>query len=171
MRQGTRSLLFGVHQFLWHPLTVWLAWRRYYGACPNWRETICIIVHDWGYWGSRCMDDHYGEHHPERSARFVRWLGPEAVYLVTYHSRYLSARHGVEPSRLCWPDKLSFIYEPRWWYLLRARATGELWEYIRAAVAGGHVPPNATPEQWFDWCSAKMAAVAVSQEHGKVRHH
>lgn len=28
MRIGTKSILFGVHQFIWHPVTVYIAWRN-----------------------------------------------------------------------------------------------------------------------------------------------
>lgn len=55
MKTGTKSLLFGVHQFIWHPLTVLLAWIKLYGW-PAWEELVCIIIHDWGYWGKSNMD-------------------------------------------------------------------------------------------------------------------
>jgi hypothetical protein len=32
---GTRSLLFGVHQFLLHPVMVALGWRMLYGRFPR----------------------------------------------------------------------------------------------------------------------------------------
>ena len=38
MKVGTRSLLFGSHQFMLHPLFVAIAWRRLYGRWPHgWR--------------------------------------------------------------------------------------------------------------------------------------
>lgn len=56
---GTRSLLFGVHQFLWHPWTVYRAWRYLYGK-PTWREVVCIFLHDLGYFGKPNMDGEEG---------------------------------------------------------------------------------------------------------------
>jgi len=64
MNVGTKSLLWGVHQFAFHPVTVLLAWRELYGTWPNWKEMVCIIIHDWGYWGSPNMDGEEGEMHP-----------------------------------------------------------------------------------------------------------
>ena len=46
--------------------------------------------------------------------------------LVLLHSRRYAKVHGLEPSKLCWADKLSIMYDPEWFYLLRARASGEL---------------------------------------------
>lgn len=55
MRIGTKSLLVGAHQGLWHPFTVLLAWIELYGL-PNWKEAVCIVIHDWGYWGKKNID-------------------------------------------------------------------------------------------------------------------
>ena len=67
MKIGTKSLLFGVHQFFWHPLTVYWAWKRLYGR-PSLREFVCIFVHDWGYWRAGDMDGAIGGLHPELGA-------------------------------------------------------------------------------------------------------
>jgi len=56
MRVGTKSLLVGAHQFLWHPFTVWLSWRKIYGQWPDWKVCVCIFLHDIGYWGKRNME-------------------------------------------------------------------------------------------------------------------
>lgn len=64
-------------RFLWHPVTVLLAWWALYGR-PTWRELVCIIIHDWGYWHCPNMDGPEGELHPEYGAQLAgRWLGPE----------------------------------------------------------------------------------------------
>lgn len=55
MNVGTRSLLIGAHQFLWHPITVFFAWCELYGL-PNWKECVCIFIHDIGYWEKWNMD-------------------------------------------------------------------------------------------------------------------
>ena len=88
MNVGTKSLLFGVHQFIWHPVTVLIAWVSLYGR-PTWRELICIIVHDWGYWGAPNMDGEEGERHPEVGAEIaLRLFGLEYYELVLYQFPY-----------------------------------------------------------------------------------
>ena len=149
MKRGTKSLLFGVHQFLWHPFTVWLAWVWLYRRTPTWRECLCILVHDWGYWGCSAMDDERGEGHPELGARIAgRLLGQEYHDLVLLHSRHYSRRLGREPSALCWADKLSIVCEPWWLYLPRAWASGELGEYREMAAGAGVVPIEASHREW-----------------------
>ena len=86
MRVGTKSLLFGVHQFLWHPVTVILAWRKLYGW-PSARETVCILVHDGGYWKAADMDGEWGMNHPELGAKIAGSLFGDTYYdLVLLHS-------------------------------------------------------------------------------------
>lgn len=150
MRVGTRSVLFGVHQFLLHPLFVLVAWWRLYGR-PSWAEVMAILVHDAGYWGAKDMEGPSGLLHPERGARLLKWLGfgSYAVSLVRRHSRSYAERIGLEPSRLCWADKFSFVLEPAWFYLLRARLSGELVEYRHKAAAAGLVPLDASDLTWF----------------------
>ncbi len=50
-----------------------------------------------------------------------------------YHSRFLAKAHGKPFSRLCVADKLATCLEPRWLYLARVRATGEVEEYMARA--------------------------------------
>jgi hypothetical protein len=70
MKTGTKSVLFGVHAFWFHPITVALAWRRLYGRWPQWWQAIVILLHDVGYWGCDDMDGECGRLHPERGARW-----------------------------------------------------------------------------------------------------
>ncbi len=157
---GTRSLLWGVHQFLWHPWTVYRAWLALYGR-PTGREVICIIIHDWGYWGAPNMDGPEGEDHPRVGARLAAWLfGQEYGDLVLLHSRHFAKKVNREPSRLCWADKLSHLYEPAWWYLFRARLSGELEEYRYNAAAGGFVSLAVSDERWFEWLQDRLATLA-----------
>ena len=133
MKLGTKSLLFGIHQFIWHPVTVWLAWIWLYRTIPTWRETICIIVHDWGYWGMSDIDGDEGILHPELGAKIAGRLldrGKSTRYrdLCIFHSRSYAKLIGVPPSKLCWADKASAKFEPTWWKLFRACATGGLEE-------------------------------------------
>lgn len=150
MKMGTKSLLFGVHQFLWHPLTVARAWRHLYGKWPRWREWVCIIVHDIGYWGAPNMDGDEGTQHPLRGAHLVgRLFGADCERLVLLHSRTLSRKFGLEPSKLCWPDKASIAFDPAWFYLARARLSGEILEYHRNAIRCGFVGPGSTQREWL----------------------
>jgi hypothetical protein len=160
MKTGTKSLLFGVHQFIWHPITVWLAWRRLYG-CPSWRECVCIVVHDWGYWGCAEMDGPCGSLHPKRGATIARNLfGEKYAQLVMWHSRSLARRFGTEPSKLCWPDKLSMIYDPQWFYLIRARLSGELAEYRENAARVGFVAITESDAVWHSQLVQKLEQTA-----------
>lgn len=179
MKVGTKSLLFGVHQFLWHPFTVWLAWIALYKTLPGWRETICIVVHDWGYWGKANMDGKEGESHPELGARIAhrildkvrlrasesvnyfgdsRWHEHETTYhdLCLLHSRHYAKNTSKEPSKLCWADKLSISFEPWWLYLPRAWASGELTEYRKICANTGFVPLSASHREWFVFVRARL---------------
>lgn len=74
MRIGTRSVLFGAHQFILHPIFVFIAWWMLYGFPRDPRLWVAFIVHDLGYLGKPNMDGPEGETHPELGARIMRWL-------------------------------------------------------------------------------------------------
>lgn len=184
MKTGTKSLLFGVHQFAIHPTVVLIAWVKLYGW-PSWRELVCIVIHDWGYWGKPNMDGQEGESHPELGARIAgglfdwptwdEWRDDEQYSkLCLYHSRHYARKYGAEPSKLCWADKLSIRYEPWWLYLPRAWASGELYEY-RLLAAGGkmaadicYVPLSASHRRWYRWVQERLAKLAEEQKGDAV---
>jgi hypothetical protein len=166
MKVGTKSLLFGVHQFLWHPFTVILAWHHLFSKWPSFDEFVAIMVHDWGYWGSPNMDGPEGEDHPRRSAVFfanyyLRWRYREVsmssyikkvfLYnLVKLHSRHLARTEDVRPSKLCYADKYSMAYDPWWLYLPRAWASGELDEYrLMSSVNQWNIPLSTSHRVWY----------------------
>lgn len=168
MNVGTKSILFGVHQFIWHPITVYMAWKELYGR-PTWKEIICIIIHDWGYWGSPNMDGVEGERHPEWAAKVVsKYLGQEYEILCLFHSRHYARIYDATPSKLCWADKLSIKHEPAWWYLFRARLSGELKEYRENAHRSGHVPKAAKDRSWFNWIKWKLQKLGEEQRGDAV---
>lgn len=173
MNVGTKSLLWGVHQFLWHPYTVLRAWKELYGW-PNWKALICILIHDWGYWGSPNMDGEEGEKHPRWAARWARLhLDSEKgspIYsdLCLLHSRHYARRANTSPSRLCWADKLSIKYDPEWFYLLRARLSGELKEYRKLAADSGHIPRFQPDHVWFLWAAARFIYMGYQQSSDGV---
>jgi hypothetical protein len=164
MKTGQKSLLFGVHQFIWHPIIVWLAWWSLYGW-PTWKETVCIIVHDWGYWFCEHMDDEKGKEHPVFGAILAyRLFGLAYQNLVLTHSRHYARLYKFDPSRLCWADKLSILYEPWWWYLPRAWLSGELMEYRQTAAAAGFIPLEASHRTWFKWVKGYLVKQGIEQQ-------
>ena len=149
MRIGTRSVLFGVHQFLVHPVLIAIGWWREFGfrrvALATSRDHtthlldprlwLAFVVHDLGYLGKPNMDGPEGETHPEVGARVVRRLFGDAWGdFVLLHSRYYAKRLGRPVSPLAMADKWVIVLEPSWLYLPRAWATGELAEYLEVGA-------------------------------------
>lgn len=160
MKIGTKSVLFGAHQFLIHPLFVALAWWQLYGFPWDPRLWVAFFVHDLGYWGKPNMDGPEGEEHPWLGARIMGALfdDPDQIYCVSpgcegcatcdrahegafrwhdftlYHSRFMAKSHDKACSRLCVADKLAGCLEPDWLYLARVIATGEIAEYMAIAA-------------------------------------
>jgi hypothetical protein len=171
MKVGTKSLLFGVHQVLLHPVFVALAWRKIYGRWP-WARAIwaAILVHDWGYWGCSDMDGEEGKQHPLLGARLMeRWYGADYGKFCKYHSRSLARLDRVNPSELCAPDKLAILFYPEWLYLLLARASGELREYMKNAdtPAGRALGIDAsTPQRWLATTRSYMFSVVERLNRG-----
>lgn len=182
MRIGTKSVLFGVHCVLLHPVFIAVGWWKEYGFAPVrigqrivtdvvalgpgrrmpvncryevftslWspRLWLAFIVHDIGYLGKPNMDGPEGETHPKLGARIMRRLfgEPWGEFVLT-HSRYYAKRLGKPVSPLCAADKRVFLIEPAWLYLPRARASGELAEFLangRLRALAGDDP--YTPEE------------------------
>lgn len=151
MKVGRKSLLFGVHNIIWHPITVYVAWVKLYKEYPTWREAFCILIHDWGYWKCNDMDGKDGQEHPYAAACILRRLGWEDKYikLCMFHSRTFANNHMAKPSKLCWADKLSMCYDPVGFYLFRARLSGELKEYRSMSAASGLCSIQQSDKEWF----------------------
>lgn len=135
---GTKSVLFGAHQFLIHPWFVAAAWWRLYGFPWDPRLWVAFFVHDLGYlvYNTPNMDGPEGERHVEWGATLMRrWFGPQWGRFCLYHSRFYARRDGQPFSRLCVADKLAVVLEPWWLYLPRVILSGEVHEYL--ALAGG----------------------------------
>jgi hypothetical protein len=189
MKVGTKSLIIGVHNIVWHPVTVFLAWCELYGI-PNWKECICIFIHDWGYWGCSNMDGKEGEDHPIRGAMIAyQYLDkkqtiitydennipaflelPEVppkdtyFYLCLFHSRGTAKRYDAEPSKLCWADKLSIKYDPWFLYLPRAILSGEIKEYRKRADDFGELKFDRTNREWYQWSHDRMIRKAYNHD-------
>ena len=176
MRTGTRSLLFGAHNLLLHPALVFLAWWRLYGFPADPRLWVAFLVHDWGYWGKPNMDGPEGETHVELGARIMRLFGPRWEALTRHHSRCYSRRDGMEPSPLCYADKLALCYEWPAFYLFRTRLTGELREYMALSEAGGKYSCREymnrridTPKAWF--AAVRRFTLRYVAEHNEDGRH
>ena len=148
MKIGTKSVLFGAHQFLIHPWFVAWGWWTLYGFPFDPRIWIAFFVHDLGYIGKPNMDGPEGELHPRFGARVMAVLfdwtdrtfrfsdgGPIGHWglFALLHSRYYAKSLRQQPSRLCMADKLAIALTPAWLYLPMVRATGEIREYMAHA--------------------------------------
>lgn len=171
MKIGTKSILFGVHAFWWHPITVLLAWRKLYKRWPRWPELVAILLHDVGYWGCSDIDGPSGKKHPHVGAlltakivvlfRWGYWRGGDGpieegcqggfTYGFTLgHSRDAAKAAHIFPSPLYAADKASIFHDPKWFYLLRARLSGEIEEFKLHMIESGGAAPGLTNSQWFD---------------------
>jgi hypothetical protein len=86
-----------------------------------------------------------------------------------YHSRYYTKKTGGTPSKLCFADKLSFCYTPRWAYLPMVKLTGELAEYLENAKKSDSPnwkPCGDDPVAWHKQLSAYMAKWVETHKDG-----
>lgn len=111
MTEGTRSLLFGCHHWLLHPLAVTRAWRRLHRCWPSRREFFCIFVHDWGLWGMNYVSESKAGHWQRGAGIAHRRYGCWAWSFVAGHCPKESHE---ERSLLFQADKLSWLCQPVW---------------------------------------------------------
>lgn len=156
MRVGTKSILFGVHQFVWHPITVYVAYCKVHHRLPTLWETVGIICHDWGYWGCADMDGPDGINHPRAGAQiaaricglFSNAAAWDVYFFCLYHSSHFASSCGAPTSELYLPDKVCILYDPARFYLFRARLSGELDEYVRREALKQQ--RTFTDEEWLE---------------------
>jgi len=157
MRIGTKSILFGAHQFILHPLMVALAWWKLYGFPWDPRLWIAFFVHDMGYWRKPNIDGKEGERHPYCGALFMDvWFGHKWGAFCLYHSRHIAKRQGEKPSKLCFADKLAFCITPKWLYLPMVHASGEVYEFMAGK-------PCQNSSLWFE--NVKTYMLKWIEEH------
>lgn len=180
MNIGTKSVLFGVHQFLIHPWFVAYAWWRLYGFPFDPRLWIAFFIHDLGYIGKPNMDGPEGDKHPEFAAKVMGFLfGQEWSDFCLYHSRFYAKQNGRQYSKLCVADKLSIALEPWWLYIPRALLSGEIHEYM--ALRGGkndskykgepntkYVQMLVTSDSYRKWYKGVQIYIAEWVEEHKV---
>lgn len=113
--QGTVSIICGCHSPV-HSILVIRAWLRLYGRLPNWREMICIFLHDIGHAGLNYLDDYEQKKiHWDLGAYIAKTLfGDWAWDLTAGHCSH----SGLPKSKLYYADKLSWHLAPRWWLWL-----------------------------------------------------
>lgn len=169
MKVGTKSILFGCHQFLWHPLTVLLAYRKLFRTWPDFYGCLCIFFHDWGYWGCGDIDGNEGKLHPLLGAQIVgklvywfdRWKKIDRFPAMLHagfqaercllHSGSTARDNNMKPSDICWADKYCVCLEPDWFYLFRTWLSGESKEFVQRAIDSKHIPAGSTNLQWHRW--------------------
>lgn len=125
--EGETHPEFGARVMRWFDRTPY-KWERREVPCPlvrglgfDFREVEALAKKGWSY------------DYQMRGKAYVR--RPRFFWsdFALLHSRYYSKALGLDPSKLCFADKLSFALTPRWLYLPMVRATGELQEYLRNA--------------------------------------
>lgn len=150
MTLGTKTLLFGVHQFFIHPLLVTIAWVKLYRSFPSLREMFCIFIHDWGYWGKPSLKDANGDTHPELGAAIAgKMLGSEWSDFILGHSNFYVVRNGIKPSKLMAPDKYFHCMIPLWFYKILSVPTGEFRHYRGVRDARQVTELDASDVEWW----------------------
>jgi hypothetical protein len=161
VRVGTKSLLFGAHQFLIHPYFVAKAWKQLYGPARDPRLWIAFVIHDWGYWGKPNMDGPEGERHVEWAAKVMgKLFGTEWHDFCLYHSRHYAKKYGKPYSRLCVADKLAPTLEPGPLYLVRVIWSDEVSEYLQ------HTDEGTTISEWYSAFVTRMRAWVKAHKDG-----
>lgn len=123
--EGTKSLLFGCHQFVMHPLMVTLAWRKLNGRWPALWQLVCIFLHDVGHLGKDYLT-HFElkKDHWRLGAEIAGWLfGWDAYWFTRWHSKSSNGDRW-QPNKLFWADKYSWLIAPRWWLRLNDKVEG-----------------------------------------------
>lgn len=156
MKIGTKSVLFGAHQFAIHPWFVAWGWWKLFGFPLDPRLWVAFFVHDIGYLGKPNMDGEEGEQHPLVGAQIMYSLfGHEWWKFCAYHSRFLAKKNNATPSRLCIADKLAITLTPWWLYLPMVNWTGEIKEYMAMSVQNGNTKyafmsiDHKSQRQWY----------------------
>ena len=93
---------------------MWKAWKILYKKAPSFKETICIFVHDLGYWGKNYYTDMSNSGHAELGAKIAGWLFDKKgsnFYrnLVLGHSSAACKKYGLKKSKLERPDEYSWL--------------------------------------------------------------
>jgi len=152
MNIGTKSLLWGYHQLILHPLIVAIAWWKLYGFPWDPRLWAAFFLHDIGYFGKPNMDGLEGSLHPFTGAQIMHFLfdayEDSRWYLFClYHSRTIARTYFAPLSKLCYADKLAFMLYPKWLLKLLYKLSGEYEHYM--------ADHGATDwDEWYKWATS-----------------
>jgi hypothetical protein len=115
MKQGTVSVLFGCHSVV-HSVLVWRSWKILYGKCPGFKETVCILLHDIGHWGTEYLDNFEEKRdHWRLGARVAgKLFGWKYYVFCAGHCDYSN----YPPSPMFKADKYAAYLAPYWWLYL-----------------------------------------------------
>lgn len=174
MKTGLKSLLFGVHQIIYHPLTVLFAWIELYHKFPNYKELICIFIHDLGYYNCEKMDDENGQNHPQFAGNLIyKYMFKDAnkdlyyMRLCLGHSRHYAKKLNIPISKLYKADKLSMKYDFTPFYFIRAKLSGELNEYIYEHPFNPYGSIENISE--YQWCkNARLNGIKLSKNENAI---
>lgn len=185
MQRGTKSLLFGVHQVVIHPLTVFAGWIAIYKRLPNARQLVAIMIHDWGLWGMPDIDGELAETHPEIMFEVCNkiswWFGGGPSYKlpgmwrsfwievgeeILGHSRFYARKHHTPISRLYRADKMCINFYPTLLYISLGLLSGEIKEYMSHYRTGKYSKEKLDISDhnvftWFYDCRANMTRLAL----------
>jgi len=167
LKIGTRSVLFGAHQFLLHPLFLALAWAKLYGFPFDPRLWAAFFLHDVGYIGLENMDGTEGEVHPALGGKIMAALfGQGWGDFTKYHSRSFANLDHKLPSRLCAADKLATVLVPKKLYLTLIHLSGEVEEYLESFRGSLASRGKYAMEAKY----SMEAQIVPSEEYGSVEH-
>ena len=181
MSRGTKTLLFGVHQFILHPFFVLYSWLMIYGKFPKLHELVAIVIHDWGLWGKPDVDGEKAEQHPEIVHDFIwkyiipyngdistadiiiRWttFWNNVACEVLGHSRYYAAKYNIPISKLCRADKGATALYPFWLYYLLGTLSGEINEYMERTKNGKYSGNMWNYENKIKWLIELRARMSL----------
>jgi hypothetical protein len=148
MNIGTKTLLWGYHQLLLHPLFVAVSWWKLYGFPWDVKLWVAFFLHDIGYFGKPNMDGVEGATHPFTGARIMHLLfdPPDSTTwydFCLYHSRTTAKESSMPISKLCYADKLAFMLYPQWLLKILYKLSGEYEQYL--------ADKNCTTwEEWYE---------------------
>lgn len=184
MTTGTKSILFGTHQFFIHPFFVLLGWIKFFKEIPPFKVWVAIFIHDWGYWGTEKIISKEGAEHSERSAWIIeRWyyanMDHKEIYVgypdweklyydkrkdkywqmynfIKYHGENFAEKDNHPLSPLYFADKLGAVMTPIWLNSILCVLSGESKEYWD--FLGGRISLRVFFKRYKLWVQASVAS-------------
>ena len=152
--KGLRSVLFGMHNPIIHGFLVSIAWKKIYQETPNFKEFVCILLHDIGYIEQNFIDGK-NDRHPELGAKICgRLFGKNYYILCITHSRYYAKKLGLPLSRLGYADKYSVLLIPNLIYKPLIYLGGEAQEYHKTTKTkkwGYPINTKLIKTEYYNW--------------------